>query len=139
MMMMILILMIVINHALTNQCFYYLQTFSLLEQKYEKGDRNPHQLLNIDSDKMRLMKVSESIYTNGNWLIKSEDGEGLEEVSSSSSSRGLYSEAAFFHFRHWDDFLSKSVSTSYNNKIISSLYSKNKIENDLNNCMVSLY
>ena len=88
---------------------------------------------------MRLMKVSESIYTNGNWLIKSEDGEGLEEVSSSSSSRGLYSEAAFFHFRHWDDFLSKSVSTSYNNKIISSLYSKNKIENDLNNCMVSLY
>ena len=136
MVMMILILMIVINHALTNQYCYYLQTFSILEPKYEKGDRNPHQLLNIDSDKMRLMKVSESIYTNGNWLIKSEDGEGLEEVS--SSSRGLYSEAAFFHFRHWDDFLSKSVSTSYSNKIISSLYSKNIIENDLNNCMVSL-
>lgn len=86
---------------------------------------------------MRLMKVSESIYTNGNWLIKSEDGEELEEVSSVSSRRGLYSEAAFFHFRHWDDFLSKSVSTNYNNKIISSLYSENKIENALNICMVS--
>ena len=89
---------------------------------------------------MRLMKVSESIYTNCNWLIKIEDGEGLEEVSSSASlSRGLYSEAAFFHFRHWDDFLSKSVSTNYNNKIISSLYSKNKIENAFDNCMVSVY
>ena len=81
---------------------------------------------------MRLMKVSESVYTNGNWLIKSENDEEDEEekVVSSSSLRGLYSEAAFFHFRHWDDFLSKSDSTNYNNnKIISSFYNENKIEN----------
>ena len=89
---------------------------------------------------MRLMKVSESVYTNGNWLIKSENDEEDEEekVVSSSSLRGLYSEAAFFHFRHWDDFLSHSVSTNYNNKIISSLYNEEEIENIKNNCMVSV-
>ena len=93
---------------------------------------------------MRLMKVSESVYSNGNWLIKSENDEEEEErevVSSSSSSSpsiGLYSEAAFFHFRHWDDFLSHSVSTNYNNKIISSLYNEKEIENVKNNCMVSV-
>jgi len=78
------------------------------------------------------MKVSDSIYTNGNWLIKSD----VEEEMMMPTSKDLYSEAAFFHFRHWDDFLSNSVSTNYQNKIISSIYDDKKKEE--NNCMVSV-
>ena len=66
----------------------------------------------------------------GQWFINN------DEVSH----RGLHEEAAFFHFRHWDDFISKSISTiwskSNSNQHNQHLSSVNINQLDGLDCMV---
>lgn len=60
--------------------------------------------------KLRLARVGEAIKEkNGMWYINDE----------SKSKRQIVSHAAFFHFRHWDDYASTSIKTVFNDKEVA--------------------
>jgi len=51
--------------------------------------------------RVRLQRVGEAMYGNGSWSINDE----------TVARRQIAESAAFFHFRHWDDVISSSIST----------------------------
>eukprot|EP01032_Pedospumella_encystans_P022017 gene22017-24962_t len=64
-------------------------------------------LLQKDSDaqkKLKLQRVGESVFEKGQWSINDEEAARRQQAD----------HAAFFHFRHWDDFISKSISATWN-------------------------
>eukprot|EP01036_Dinobryon_divergens_P032655 gene32655-42295_t len=63
--------------------------------KYNKGAA----LAQDKQTELKLQRVGEAVLRNGSWLINDE----------MESHRQLFRSAAFFHFRHWDDFISSSM------------------------------
>lgn len=56
----------------------------------------------VDS-KLKLLHIGESVLEGGQWAVNDE----------SSALRQALTVSAFFHFRHWDDYASLSMSTSW--------------------------
>ena len=59
---------------------------------------------NIEDKNLRLLRVSESVFEDGQWSINDEK----------VVRRGVYVHiGAYFHFRHWDDVVSRGVFTQF--------------------------
>jgi hypothetical protein len=83
---------------------------------------------NNNQHSYRLKKVGEAYLRNHIWLINDEK----------LSKRQVLNNAAFFHFRNWDDFVSKSLITNWLDKQNSMLFSSsyNVSSTNIDDCMV---
>ena len=59
------------------------------------------------TENLQLLKVGESFSINGSWFVNPDNNDAIMK----STSR----QAAFFHFRHWDDFGSSGIMTRWSN------------------------
>lgn len=101
--------------------------YCLVDEVYNK--KNKALISNeFNQHSYRLKKVGESYLKNHTWLINDEK----------LSKRQVSNNAAFFHFRNWDDFVSKSLVTVWLNKANSMLFSSsyNISSNIIDDCMV---
>lgn len=73
--------------------------YCLASPQYDKAAA----LVQFDQDKLRLNRVGESFSIANEWFVNDE----------TKSHRQVLKYAAFFHFRHWDDFLSKGITTEW--------------------------
>lgn len=72
---------------------------------------------NRNEGHLQILKVGESFSVNGSWYINPDNNNDI--------SRKTARQAAFFHFRHWDDFGSSGIMTKWSND-----------SNIMNTCMI---
>jgi hypothetical protein len=75
--------------------------FCLATAVYDKKSA----LVQDPSDGLRLDRIGEAFTVHGDWFVNDE----------MVARRQVIDEAAFFHFRHWDDYASTGISTTWGN------------------------